>query len=473
MFFRKEKQKKEISPFKAAKRALITSIVSLVVCFAMLSGSTFAWFTDSVTSGKNKIEAGYTDIEVRKYVAGPTSEDHYTGMVVPNSTKVFPSDEWNPGDVRAAYYKVKNTGNLDIILNVDLIARAIENQQTGTTVGDLSDYMVLKAIISKTDFETKDITTEDHKNALKEEAGFNVGTKTFKTDLFPAETTNGEQTVIAPNASAYVKVIAYLPNFDETDEPKPLIFSDKYNSQVSGAKCNFSMTVNAFQVIEDAAITYKTYLWVDSTNAENKFALKQVPAGGVKVWKKVNSTDATVYAFDQESFKAALQSNSQNVVLLNDIFVTDWTTINSFTGIIKSYQNNNNNNTFTVWGLNNRMFDTFDGTIENVVFKNCNALNPFIETIKEGPIGEKTTKNYIYNGVIAAKTGSNADIKKVDVMYSTIANTKQDITPEESYVGALIGWMDKDAKIDNCTATTIAPNGLQVVGYQEPKLAAE
>ncbi len=43
---------------KHTKRALLASILSVVLCVAMLAGSTFAWFTDSVTSGKNIIQAG-------------------------------------------------------------------------------------------------------------------------------------------------------------------------------------------------------------------------------------------------------------------------------------------------------------------------------------------------------------------------------------------------------------------------------
>ena len=35
---------------KNTKRALLLSVLSLLLCFAMLLGSTFAWFTDSAAS---------------------------------------------------------------------------------------------------------------------------------------------------------------------------------------------------------------------------------------------------------------------------------------------------------------------------------------------------------------------------------------------------------------------------------------
>ena len=43
---------------KSTKRALLTSVLAMVVCLAMLVGSTFAWFTDTATTGVNKIQAG-------------------------------------------------------------------------------------------------------------------------------------------------------------------------------------------------------------------------------------------------------------------------------------------------------------------------------------------------------------------------------------------------------------------------------
>ena len=35
---------------KATKRALLTSIMALVMCVVMLVGTTFAWFTDTATA---------------------------------------------------------------------------------------------------------------------------------------------------------------------------------------------------------------------------------------------------------------------------------------------------------------------------------------------------------------------------------------------------------------------------------------
>ena len=47
------------------KRAMLLSVLSLIMCFSMFVGTTYAWFTDSVTSAKNKIVAGTLDVELK------------------------------------------------------------------------------------------------------------------------------------------------------------------------------------------------------------------------------------------------------------------------------------------------------------------------------------------------------------------------------------------------------------------------
>ena len=50
---------------KSTKRALISSTLAILMCAAMLIGTTFAWFTDTASTGVNKIQAGNLDIELQ------------------------------------------------------------------------------------------------------------------------------------------------------------------------------------------------------------------------------------------------------------------------------------------------------------------------------------------------------------------------------------------------------------------------
>lgn len=94
---------------KKTRRALFTSVLSLLACAAMLIGSTFAWFTDSVTSGVNKIVAGNLDVELEY------STDGTTWTAVDENTNLFkPADEtlWEPGHTEYVYLRVSNAGSL-------------------------------------------------------------------------------------------------------------------------------------------------------------------------------------------------------------------------------------------------------------------------------------------------------------------------------------------------------------------------
>ncbi len=49
---------------KTTKRALLASVLSLILCVSLLVGSTFAWFTDKASTGVNNIVSGNLDIDL-------------------------------------------------------------------------------------------------------------------------------------------------------------------------------------------------------------------------------------------------------------------------------------------------------------------------------------------------------------------------------------------------------------------------
>ena len=49
---------------KSTKRALLTSALALLMCVTMLVGATFAWFTDTASTGVNKIVSGNLDVKL-------------------------------------------------------------------------------------------------------------------------------------------------------------------------------------------------------------------------------------------------------------------------------------------------------------------------------------------------------------------------------------------------------------------------
>lgn len=92
----------------STKKALFTSVLSLLLCFSMLLGTTFAWFTDSVTSANNVIVAGNLDVELYYQVEGQSDWTR-----VDEDTNVFKKDAlWEPGHTEVIKLKVVNAGTL-------------------------------------------------------------------------------------------------------------------------------------------------------------------------------------------------------------------------------------------------------------------------------------------------------------------------------------------------------------------------
>ena len=126
---------------KKTKFALLQSVIALLLCCSMLIGTTFAWFTDSVTSGNNIIAAGNLDIEL-EYL------DNGTWKKVTESTNVFKNDTlWEPGHTEVVYLKVSNAGSLALKYQLGVnIAKEVGSVNQAGDDFLLSDYIYFGAV---------------------------------------------------------------------------------------------------------------------------------------------------------------------------------------------------------------------------------------------------------------------------------------------------------------------------------------
>lgn len=135
---------------KSTKRALLMSGLALIACVSMLVGSTFAWFTDSVTSGSNVIQAGTLDI-VMEYWDGDSWEDA-EGVVlnfeVGGNYHGWQNDVlWEPGcTYKLPKIRVRNEGDLAtrVILTINGITgdeKLLEAIDFTTTVTNVPDSL--------------------------------------------------------------------------------------------------------------------------------------------------------------------------------------------------------------------------------------------------------------------------------------------------------------------------------------------
>ena len=130
------------------KKSLIFSALSLLLCCALLAGTTFAWFTDSVTNAGNIITAGNLAINAYAYDIGEGGES-FTITGVNNSMEftfeadaqaqdlkeencppIISDDLWEPGKSNAKLLKVENAGTLAVKIKLDF-----------ETAGDLTDAL--------------------------------------------------------------------------------------------------------------------------------------------------------------------------------------------------------------------------------------------------------------------------------------------------------------------------------------------
>ncbi|MBE6640743.1 MAG: hypothetical protein E7619_04075 [Ruminococcaceae bacterium] len=106
-----------MSNSKATRRALLTSVLALVMCVSMLIGTTAAWFTDTVTSSGNKVVSGTLKVDLQ------VLEDDNSGWTSVKDSKapIFDYDNWEPGYVQVKILKVVNIGSLAFKWQANLV----------------------------------------------------------------------------------------------------------------------------------------------------------------------------------------------------------------------------------------------------------------------------------------------------------------------------------------------------------------
>ena len=127
---------------KSTKRALLGSVMAMVLCMAMLVGATFAWFTDTASTGVNKIQAGKLDVALEmKDAAGQwvSAEGKTLDFV-----KAAAGEQvlWEPGcTYTLPELRVVNNGNLALkykVIITGIQGSAKLNEAIEWTIGDVA-----------------------------------------------------------------------------------------------------------------------------------------------------------------------------------------------------------------------------------------------------------------------------------------------------------------------------------------------
>ena len=129
---------------KSTKRALLGSVMAMVLCLAMLVGATFAWFTDTASTGVNKIQAGNLDVvlEMQNADGKWVSAEGKTLDFVKAADAKDEAILWEPGcTYTLPELRVVNNGNLALKYKVAITGingSAKLNTVIDWTIGDVA-----------------------------------------------------------------------------------------------------------------------------------------------------------------------------------------------------------------------------------------------------------------------------------------------------------------------------------------------
>lgn len=137
---------------KATKRALLTSVMALVMCVVMLVGTTFAWFTDTASTAVNKIQAGNLKVDI----IGENSENHVSML---NFTKAAGAEGeelfWEPGCRYVTEgFRIANKGNLALKWKAQVNKGTTAANEGNFNLLDVIDFYLVTKAADGTETET-------------------------------------------------------------------------------------------------------------------------------------------------------------------------------------------------------------------------------------------------------------------------------------------------------------------------------
>ena len=181
------------------KRALFNSIIALILCVAMLAGSTFAWFTDSSVSTGNIIQSGNLDIEM--YWAEDLNSG-WNNVEDNEKNRIFDYEYWEPGYTQVRYIRIVNAGNLAFRYALEITPNGEESTKfnfsvngtpiAGDTDGKAVAYTPVSLSLNENDNgATQTVwyarTTDDANNTyrnvilqMQTAISYNIGSLTYK-----------------------------------------------------------------------------------------------------------------------------------------------------------------------------------------------------------------------------------------------------------------------------------------------------
>ena len=193
---------------RATQRARLTSVMALVMCVVMLVGTTFAWFTDTASTGVNKIQAGNLDIEVQYRT---TADGKWNAL--DNATDLFGAEGtlFEPGHTRVVELKIKNAGNLALKykIGMNVVSETVGTNKAGNPY-KLSDYLKV-ATTGFQQYPAEGGIAEAMEWAIFQPGMGSMWKSHDFADFYLEYASNGNVHVLQPGAAQILGIKVYMP----------------------------------------------------------------------------------------------------------------------------------------------------------------------------------------------------------------------------------------------------------------------
>ncbi len=405
----------------STKKALLASVFSLVICFTMLLGTTFAWFTDTVTSTGNIIKSGKLDVTMHwangiEAVPAADSAD----WIDASTGAIFNYDNWEPGYVDVKHIQIANVGTLALKYQVAIVANG--------EVSKLADVIDVYFVDPATQVADRTALTDTYKIGTLSEVLAGVS-GTAGAELLPKES----DTI----------TIALKMQEDADNEYQNLSIGTDFSVQVFATQLTYEK--DSFDEQYDVEATYlnkdEDGAWLITNLDELFFFSQDVNSGNDYLGETVKLT-ADIDLAGYNWIPIGSGGVNGNWIGFNGAFDGQGHTISNMT-VTKGGGWNG------LFGLVGRGTSKFTESISNVNVKNV---------VIEGA-------NRMSGAVVGQLYGNIENCHVENVTISAVPNATGEGYDNGDKIGGVIGWFGDNGNnhyIRNCSA-----NGVTLKAYRD------
>ena len=398
------------------KQSLWISGLSLLLCAALLLGTTFAWFTDSVTSAGNTITAGTLDIKATVQRVDPAAADKpYTitnaatgesvnggnafgfgaAQEIASAAPIIDETRWEPGFSNAKLLTVSNEGSLatNVRLEFSVTDDELQNAlwfdfvqvENGKATGSFTrrEMSGLKALAQQMVFPLKENEAVSFilVYGMKEEADNTYQGKSFEADV----------TIVATQAAH--EQDGFGSDRYDADAPVPVFSSDSLGDALQNAQPGDavqlgagSMTLPAGGIPEGVTLAgedpEKTEVTVPTTRVSDTLThglVIEKPGVTIK-----DVTISPVAGITSNNYAGVLVVKEGGTVLDNVVITSN----NSASPVLVTGSGFGVGDIFTISNStitsNSRSIYIVDGTNGKVVIDNCDITGQYTFNVNSG-----------------------------------------------------------------------------------------